>query len=130
MKSSPARPGGSLTSKPTQLNTFQVFDCVGFFVGDSSHPKGRNDIASELAGHTDRLGSGQLLLDFTNVLRLGSIELRTLITLPKAMKASGGSLTLINLKTHVYEIFTVTRLDTLLNIYRHDQAPASTWPGA
>jgi hypothetical protein len=32
MKSNPAVPGGSLTSKPTWSNTFRVFQHVGFFL--------------------------------------------------------------------------------------------------
>jgi hypothetical protein len=31
MKGSPVKPGGSLTSKPTWLNTSRVFSHVGFF---------------------------------------------------------------------------------------------------
>jgi anti-anti-sigma factor len=82
-------------------------------------------IARELEGRIDGLGKGHLLLDFTNVEHLGSVELGTLVTLHKRMKASGGRLTLFNLNDRVYEIFTTTHLQTLLGICRE----GTTKPG-
>ncbi len=75
-------------------------------------------LARELEGRTDGLGAGHLLLDFTNVAYLTSVELGTLITLHKRLRAAGGRLTLFNLNDRVYEIFTTTRLQTLLRICR------------
>ena len=75
-------------------------------------------IATELDGHTDGLGECHLLLDFTNVEFITSVELGTLIGLHKRMKASGGWLTLFNLNPEVFEVFAVTRLDNLIEICR------------
>ncbi len=75
-------------------------------------------LARELEGRTDALGAGHLLLDFRNVTYLTSVELGTLITLHKRLRAAGGRLTLFNLSARVYEIFTTTRLQTLLWICR------------
>ena len=77
-----------------------------------------NMIARELQARTEGLAGAHLLLDFTNVDYLSSVELGTLITLHKRMRASGGRLTLFNLTDRIYEIFTTTRLDTLLRICR------------
>jgi anti-anti-sigma factor len=77
-----------------------------------------NMISTELEGHTDGLEECHLLLDFTNVEYLTSVELGTLIGLDKRMKESGGRLTLFNMCAHVYEVFTITRLETLLGICR------------
>lgn len=77
-----------------------------------------NVIATELDGLTDDLGECHLLLDFTNVEYIASVELGTLVSLHKEMKASGGRLTLFNLKRDVFEVFTVTRLETLIGICR------------
>jgi anti-anti-sigma factor len=81
-----------------------------------------NMLARELEGRTDGLGQIHLLLDFTNVEYLNSVELGTLITLHKRMKACGGRLTLFNLSAPVYEVFTVTHLQTLLGICREGTA--------
>jgi anti-sigma B factor antagonist len=82
------------------------------------HRDVENMIARELAAHADGLEGGHLLLDFSNVEYLGSHELGTLVALHKRMKASGGRLTLFNLSANVYEVFTITRLQTLMGICR------------
>jgi anti-anti-sigma factor len=77
-----------------------------------------NVIATELEGLTDQLGDSHLLLDFTNVEYITSVELGTLVSLHKKMKTSGGRLTLFNLNPQVFEVFTATRLETLIGICR------------
>jgi anti-anti-sigma factor len=91
-----------------------------------------NMLARDLAGCTDALGGAHLLLDFTNVERLGSVELGTLIGLHKRMKACGGRLTLFNLNAEIYEVFTAANLQTLLGICRDKRRPTGhtqTTPG-
>ena len=75
-------------------------------------------IASELGNLAEAESECHLLLDFTNVTLITSVELGTLIGLHKKMKASGGRLTLFNLNLHVFEVFSVTRLEKLLEICR------------
>ena len=78
----------------------------------------KNVIASELEGLTDELGECHLLLDFTNVEYVTSVELGTLVSLHKKMKASGGRLTLFNLNLQVFEVFLATHLEALIGICR------------
>jgi anti-anti-sigma factor len=66
-----------------------------------------------------------LLLNFTNVKYLTSLELGRLVTLHKRMRAAGGQLTLFNLSAEVFKLFTTTRLDTLLTICREVAEPAA-----
>ena len=77
-----------------------------------------NVIATELEGLTDDLGQCHLLLDFTNVEYVTSVELGTLVSLHKKMKASGGRLTLFNLNLQVFEVFLATHLEALIGICR------------
>jgi len=77
-----------------------------------------NVIARELEVISGATGNQHLLLDFTNVEQLNSIELGTLISLHKQAELSGGRLTLFNLSAQLFKLFTVTRLDTLLGICR------------
>jgi anti-anti-sigma factor len=77
-----------------------------------------NVIATELDGLPDGMGDCHLLLDFTNVEYITSVELGTLVNLHKRLKDSGGRLTLFNLNLQVFEVFTATRLETLLGICR------------
>lgn len=82
------------------------------------------DVESVIARELDTLNSdtGQqhLLLDFTHVRRLNSMELGTLINLHKRVEATGGRLTLFNLSNELFELFTITHLDTYLKICRGD----------
>ena len=75
-------------------------------------------IVSELGNSEQAESECHLLLDFTNVTSITSVELGTLIRLHKKMKASGGRLTLFNLNLHVFEVFSITRLEKLLEICR------------
>jgi anti-anti-sigma factor len=77
-----------------------------------------NVIARELEGLTTGAGEQHLLLDFTNVEYLNSMELATLVALHKQVRETGGRLTLFNLNARVFRVFTITRLDTLLSICR------------
>jgi carbon storage regulator CsrA len=77
-----------------------------------------NVLSTELAGLTDELGECHLLLDFTNVEYVTSVELGTLVGLHKKMKASGGRLTLFNLNLQVFEVFLATHLELLIGICR------------
>jgi anti-anti-sigma factor len=79
-----------------------------------------NMFARQLAGRTDGLEESHLLLNFSNVEYLNGAELGTLITLHQRMKACGGRLTLFNLNDRVYEVFTITRLQTFLGICREE----------
>lgn len=75
-------------------------------------------IAAELGSQKDEGSECHLLLDFTNVSSISSVELGTLIGLHKKMKSSGGRLTLFNLNLLVFEVFSITRVETLLEICR------------
>jgi len=99
------------------------------FTGDEVRDV-ENVLAKELKGHMEDLRECHLLLDFTNVEYLSSVELGTLIALHKRMKASGGRLTLFNLNAQVYEVFTVTRLQTLLGICREEVPPKVNQPNS
>jgi anti-anti-sigma factor len=77
-----------------------------------------NVIAAELESLTDGPGDAHLLLDFTNVRYITSVELGTLIGLHKRVKAAGGRLTLFNLSPQVFEVFTATHLDRFFGICR------------
>ncbi len=77
-----------------------------------------NSIDRDLETLPDGTEQQQLLLDFTHVASLNSMELGSLVTLHKRVAAAGGRLTLFNLSDQVFKIFTITRLDTLLEICR------------
>lgn len=80
-------------------------------------------IARELETLTAGAGGQHLLLDFTHVELLNSMELSTLIALHRRVEEAGGRLTLFNLRADVFRVFAITRLNTFLEICR-EGAPA------
>jgi anti-anti-sigma factor len=74
-----------------------------------------NSLAAELAAANVEVG-GNLILDFSNIRRINSVELGTLIELHKRLEARGVRLTLIRIDSNVREVFAVTRLDSFLSI--------------
>lgn len=82
-----------------------------------------NVIGRELHGLTGGTGVRHLLLDFTNVEYLNSMELGTLVNLHKQAAEAGGRLTLFNLSDQVFKLFKITRLDSFLDICREGTAP-------
>ncbi len=103
---------------PPKVELHEGVKVITFTAGQSRDVG--NVIAAELEGLTDTLGECHLLLDFTNVEYITSVELGTLVSLHKKMKAGGGRLTLFNLNLAVFEVFAVTRLDTLIGICRKE----------
>lgn len=104
-------------TKVEQAGNVKIISFTGSRIRDLE-----NMLAGELDGHTDDVGDCHLLLDFSNVGYIGSLELGTLIALHKRITAGGGRLTLFNLSANVFEVFTVTRLQTLLEICREGPA--------
>jgi anti-anti-sigma factor len=68
------------------------------------------------------LQQNQLNLDFGNVTFLTSLGLAMLLVLKKRLAESGRRLAIVNLQPHVYEVFSVTRLDTVLDVRQQEAA--------
>lgn len=62
------------------------------------------------------LDQSHLTLDFGAVDFLSSLGLTALLAVHKHLRASGGRLTVVNVRPHVSEIFAVTHLTTLLDV--------------
>ena len=88
------------------------------FSGERIRDDVENMIATELVGQTEGEADTHLLLDFTNVETISSVELGTLIKLQKQLKAAGARLTLFNLSPLVFEVFSITRLHNYFGICR------------
>jgi anti-anti-sigma factor len=94
-----------------------VFDDVDMITFSDGKIGGEdNFIARELDGITAGLSHRHLFLDFSNVERINSSELATLIRLHKNMKTAGGRLTLVNVNPHIGQVLERTRLNKLLEV--------------
>jgi len=75
---------------------------------------------------TDRDDGNRLVLSFANVDHLSSAALGMLITLNKRVKEKKGTLKLSDIKPQIFEVFKITRLNKMFDIYDTlEQARAS-----
>lgn len=74
------------------------------------------ELGQELFQLVEEEGRKQLLLNFSSVEFLSSAALGKLITLDKKVKAAGGKLKLSNIRTEIYEVFAITKLNKLFDI--------------
>ncbi len=62
----------------------------------------------------------RLLIDFSNVDHLSSAALGTLITVRNRVSERGGQLRLSNIGAQIYEVFIITKLNKIFEIYPSD----------
>jgi anti-anti-sigma factor len=79
-------------------------------------------IGEQLLALADEPGGSAVVLDFSNVQRISSMGLGTLVRLRKRLLAQGRRLAIRNLSSLVHEVFAVTRLDGLLDARSADNA--------
>jgi len=70
----------------------------------------------------DELDRPHLTLDFGAVDFLSSLGLATLLTVHKQLRARDGRLAVVNVRPHVYEVFAVTRVTTVLDVRGQEEA--------
>ena len=73
-------------------------------------------VGEQLLALVGRLRPDGLLVDFGNVAYLTTTALGLLLRLRKALHAWGGRLTLRHVNPQLYEVFEVTKLNTLFDI--------------
>jgi anti-sigma B factor antagonist len=74
------------------------------------------EIGKELLGLVAKKPQIKLLLDFENVQYLSSAALGKLITLNKRVAESDGKLVLCSIKSQIYEVFQITKLNKIFDI--------------
>jgi len=74
-------------------------------------------LRQSMMGVVDQAGRINLVLDFCNVQYFSSAVLGLLIRLSKKVYESGGQLRLCNISPKIYEIFKITRLTKVFEIY-------------
>jgi anti-sigma B factor antagonist len=62
-----------------------------------------------------------MLLDFTNVEYLSSAALGKLITLHKRVREKKGQLRFCAIKPKIYDVFRITKLDKIFEIYENQE---------
>lgn len=83
------------------------------------------ELGDELFGLVEQDNRKNLLLNFSNVEFMSSAALNKLIVLNKKVQSAGGKMRLSNLRPEIYDVFVITRLNTVFDI-KSDEADALT----
>ena len=65
--------------------------------------------------------NGKVLLDFSNITDISSKGLGALISLLEQVKQKDGALRLFNMKKKVSELFAITKLDAIFEIFEGEE---------
>jgi anti-sigma B factor antagonist len=74
------------------------------------------ELGDELFALVEKDQKKNLLLNFANVEFLSSAALNKLIILDKKVKSAAGKMRLCNLRPEIFEVFAITRLNTVFDI--------------
>ena len=110
-------------SQQQRLNVSEVGDVtVVRFVDQKILDEAKiQQLGQELFELVETDGRGKILLNFTSVEFLSSAALGKLITLDKKIKGQGGALKLSNIRPEIYEVFAITKLNKLFDIYDNQE---------
>jgi anti-sigma B factor antagonist len=73
-------------------------------------------IGNQMFGLVEEDGRKKIVLDFSNVEYLSSAALGKLITMNNKVKAAKGKLRLCGIRPDIYEVFAITKLNTVFDI--------------
>jgi anti-sigma B factor antagonist len=83
-------------------------------------------IGEEISALVEQASNPKILIDFNNVEHLSSAALGTLITINNKVRQKSGQLRLAHIDAQIYEVFVITRLNKLFQIFDdNEQALAS-----
>lgn len=75
------------------------------------------ELDNELSSLVEKEGRNQLLLNFVHVEFLSSAALGKLLSLDKKIRKVNGQLKLSNIRPEIYEVFKLTRLNEVFEIF-------------
>ena len=117
-----------MTTRDSRINVREENDIthVSFVDRNILEEANIQQIGDEISGIVDRSGNPKILIDFSEVEHLSSAALGTLITINNKIRQKGGQLRLTNIDPQIYEVFVITKLNKLFQIYdSNEQAMAS-----
>jgi anti-sigma B factor antagonist len=78
-------------------------------------------IGEQLFELVDTLGKKKIVVNFANVEYLSSAALGRLVSLNKKVQGVSGKLALCNIKPEIKEVFSITRLDKVMQIFDNEE---------
>jgi anti-sigma B factor antagonist len=71
----------------------------------------------------------RVVLSFLGVTHITSVVLNKLVLVQRRLQESGGEMRLADIDPHVYEMFTITRLDRNFRIFERDEEAVASFLG-
>jgi len=71
----------------------------------------------------------RVVLSFLGVTHITSVVLNKLVLVQRRLQESGGEMRLADIDPHVYEMFTITRLDRNFRIFERDEDAVASFLG-
>ncbi len=90
---------------------------VGFLERDILEEAVIQQIGEEIGAAIDASNTPRVLINFSNVRHLSSAALGMLITINNRVRQKGGQLRLANIDPQIYEVFVITKLNKLFQIF-------------
>lgn len=117
------------TGKKKRVQTEQIGDVTVAHFTDKKILDEANiqEIGEELFELVDSNPQRKLVLNFSNVEYLSSAALGKLITLNKKVRQSKGQLKLCAIRPQIFEVFIITKLNKLFDIYEEEQAAVESF---
>jgi anti-sigma B factor antagonist len=109
------------TKNHLRLETIDQVTVVSFVDTKIVSEENIQEVGQQLYSLVDEQGHRQLLLNFGNVQYLSSAALSKLINLKKKVGAVKGQLKLCSIHPDLLDVFKITRLDQVFEIYKDEQ---------
>jgi anti-sigma B factor antagonist len=84
-------------------------------------------IGEEISQVIEQSANPKILISFENVEHLSSAALGTLITVNNKVRQKGGQLRLSNIDPQIYEVFVITKLNKLFQIFDDAEKAAKSF---
>jgi anti-sigma B factor antagonist len=94
---------------------------IGFVDRNILEEASIQQIGDEVTEIIDQAPNPKILISFENVEHLSSAALGTLITINNKVRQKGGQLRLSNIDPQIYEVFVITKLNKLFQIFEDSQ---------
>ncbi len=104
-------------SKHLTIEVDNGITCVTFNEQNILEESSIHQIGQDVAKLIDDTAMPKILICFEKVQHLSSAALGALITINNKVKARGGQLRLSNIDPQIYEVFVITKLNKLFQIF-------------
>jgi len=106
----------------TQTDPITITEQANAYLVQFTAPKLLDEVviarsAAQLEALVHQVPAPRLVLDFANVEHMSSAALGMLITVHKKIRQRGGRLALCQVRPEIYEVFSITKLNEVFQIY-------------